>query len=118
MRIERKMNEKGKYSNLKQNIDDLFGDWLRVERKRKKEKRGESKMAKEFKIVCPNCGSDQIVANKKGWDPKKAVTGGLLFGIGGALIGGMGSSNDITITCLACGKKFKPGKGKKVWKKK
>lgn len=45
-------------------------------------------------IKCPKCGSTQLSANKKGW----TMTTGLI-----------GSSN-VLITCLKCGKQFKPGK--------
>lgn len=43
-------------------------------------------------IKCPRCGSDQVSANKKGW----SLTTGAI---------GM---NKIRITCLKCGKQFKP----------
>ena len=65
------------------------------------------------KITCPNCGSDQISANKKGFSGKKAVVGGLLTGGVGLLAGTVGS-NKVIITCLACGYEFKPGEGKLV----
>ena len=44
-------------------------------------------------IKCPRCGSEQISANKKGW----SLTTGLI------------GSNKIIITCLKCGKQFRPG---------
>jgi hypothetical protein len=44
-------------------------------------------------ICCPKCGSNQISANKRGW----------------TLTTGMIGSNKVLITCLNCGKQFKPG---------
>jgi hypothetical protein len=44
-------------------------------------------------MICPYCSSEQIHAEKRGW---KLTTG---------LIG----SRKIIITCLDCGKQFKPG---------
>ena len=64
-------------------------------------------------ITCPRCGSNQITANKKGFSGTKAVVGGLLTGGIGILAGTLGS-NSVKITCLACGKEFKPGDGKMV----
>jgi DNA-directed RNA polymerase subunit RPC12/RpoP len=61
------------------------------------------------KIRCPKCGSDNIYAYKKGFSTGRAVAGTVVGGIyAGALVGGIGS-NKIEITCLSCGKKFKPG---------
>lgn len=49
----------------------------------------------EQKVLCPKCGSAQIHAEKRGW---KWTTG--VFG-----------SGMVFITCLKCGRKFKPGEG-------
>lgn len=57
---------------------------------------------------CPMCGSTQLTANKKGYSLKKGVSGMALTGVIG-LLGGLFGSNDIIITCLACGNRFKPG---------
>ena len=59
-------------------------------------------------VKCPKCGSNQIVANKKGFSGKKAVVGGLLTGGIGLLAGTIGS-NKVKITCMACGNVFNPG---------
>lgn len=58
-------------------------------------------------IHCPKCGSTQISSNKKGFSGKKAVAGALLTGGVGVLAGTIGS-NDIEITCLACGNTWEP----------
>lgn len=58
-------------------------------------------------IHCPKCGSYQISANKKGFSGKKAVAGALLTGGVGVLAGTIGS-NDVEITCLACGEHWEP----------
>jgi rubredoxin len=60
------------------------------------------------KVTCPKCGSDQIVAGKKGFSGTKAVAGAVLTGGIGLLAGTIGS-NKIKITCLNCGHVFKPG---------
>ncbi len=61
-------------------------------------------------IHCPKCGSTQITANKKGFSGRKAVAGAVLTGGIGILAGTIGSKK-IIITCLNCGKQFKPGEG-------
>lgn len=62
-------------------------------------------------IICPNCHSDQLSTNQKGFSNNQAALG--LF-TGGALQGmayGMVDSGKIQITCLKCGNKFVPGGG-------
>jgi ribosomal protein S27E len=61
-------------------------------------------------IKCPKCGSTQLTANKKGFGLGKAAIGTLLAGPIG-LAGGFLGSNNVVITCLCCGNKFKPGEG-------
>ena|ERR1700749_5045809 len=61
-------------------------------------------------VLCPKCGSDQITANKKGFSGTKAIAGAALTG-GIGLLAGTAGSNKIQITCLSCGKQFKPGQG-------
>ena len=51
---------------------------------------------------CVKCGSEQIVADKKGFGAGKAVVGGLLLGPIG-LLGGCIGSNKMKVTCLNCG---------------
>jgi tellurium resistance protein TerD len=67
----------------------------------------ENKMSEEIK--CPQCGSTQIAAGKKGFGLGKAIGGGLLLGPVG-LLGGAIGKNKIVITCLKCGKQWRPGK--------
>ncbi|MFZ4401485.1 MAG: CFI-box-CTERM domain-containing protein [Bacteroidales bacterium] len=62
-------------------------------------------------IGCPKCGSTQLTTNEKGFSGGKAVAGAVLTG-GIGLLAGFHGKNKIIITCLACGKKFKPGEGK------
>lgn len=62
-------------------------------------------------VHCPQCGSTSLTTDKKGFSGKKAVAGALLTGGIGILAGTIGS-NKIVITCLNCGKQFKPGEGK------
>ncbi len=61
-------------------------------------------------ITCPKCGSAQLFAGKKGFSGKKAVAGAIVTGGIGVLAGTIGS-NQVLLTCLACGHKFKAGEG-------
>jgi len=74
-------------------------------------------MSEAFEIGCPKCGSTQITANKKGYSAGKALGGAFLTG-GIGLLAGFHGSSKVMITCLACGKKFKAGEGKKVYPEK
>lgn len=62
----------------------------------------------EDKLYCPNCGSSQLVANKKGFGAGKAVAGALLTGGVGLLAGFIGSGK-VKVTCLKCGCKWDAG---------
>ena len=68
-------------------------------------------MSDEEPIRCPRCGSTQLTANQKGFGLGKAVGGGLLLGPVG-LLGGFLGSKQVKLTCLKCGKQWKPGEGK------
>lgn len=57
---------------------------------------------------CPKCLSTSLTANKKGFGIGKAVVGGALVGPIGLVAGNIGRSN-VTVTCLNCGNRFKPG---------
>tara|TARA_Y100000588_G_C13794678_1_gene728180 strand:+ start:198 stop:548 length:351 start_codon:yes stop_codon:yes gene_type:complete len=59
-------------------------------------------------IKCPKCQSTQVTANKKGFSGTKALAGAAVAGGVGILAGTLGS-NKVEITCLNCGKQFKPG---------
>lgn len=63
-------------------------------------------------VRCPKCGSSQLTANKKGFSLGKAVAGGVLLVPIAGVATGMIGKNKIIITCLSCGKQFKPGKGR------
>ena len=60
-------------------------------------------------VQCPNCGSEQITADKKGFGLGKAVGGALLAGPVG-LLGGFLGSKKVIVTCLKCGNQWKAGK--------
>lgn len=64
---------------------------------------------KDDVVRCPKCGSTSITANKKGFSLAKGAAGVLTFGAYGVLTAGIGK-NKIIITCLKCGKQFKPGR--------
>ena len=61
-------------------------------------------------VCCPNCGSTQITANKKGFSLGKAIAGGIILTPIAGVATGMLGKNKIIITCLSCGKQFKPGR--------
>lgn len=75
-------------------------------RQRQREARDQRRAdAKEQGIAsCPRCGSTSLSVNKQGYGAGKAI----LFG---PLAGTIGM-NKLRITCLNCGYKFKPGKGR------
>lgn len=67
----------------------------------------------EKPIKCPKCGSTQIYINKRGFKTGRAITGGLITGniLAAVVAGGVGMNN-IQLTCLKCGNKFKPQEAK------
>lgn len=59
-------------------------------------------------VACPKCGSEQWTSNQKGFGAGKAIVGGLLTGGIGLLAGFLGSKK-VILTCLRCGKQWRPG---------
>jgi DNA-directed RNA polymerase subunit RPC12/RpoP len=57
---------------------------------------------------CPNCGSTQLLAAKKSFDPGWGCLGALLFGWWGLLLGLLGCG-EVELTCVKCGHTFAPG---------
>lgn len=123
-------NEYAKYNNL----DIITADDIKNEKKEQKEAEKQRKkelfekiMAsdpevsaipknttrytppQEKQVCCPKCGSTQLSANKKGVGLGKAAVGAIAVGPLGLVAGGIGK-NKVLITCLNCGKQFKPGK--------
>lgn len=62
-------------------------------------------------LCCPKCASRDLHAEHKGFSGGKALAGVLVTGGIGLLAGTIGS-RDTQITCLKCGKKFKPSEAK------
>ncbi|MEW9079818.1 TM2 domain-containing protein [Terrisporobacter glycolicus] len=58
---------------------------------------------------CPKCGSTSLTANKKGFGLIKGAAGVMVAGPVGVVAAGHGK-NKVIVTCLNCGKQFKPGK--------
>lgn len=58
-------------------------------------------------VCCPQCGSTQITAMKKGYGVGRAVLGTFIAGPIG-LLGGAIGSNDTVLTCMNCGCQFMP----------
>ncbi len=63
-----------------------------------------------LEIICPMCKSASLSANKENFSQTRAAIGAAAFGAQGMLYG-LGGSNNVVITCLACGYNFKPGEG-------
>ncbi len=68
-----------------------------------------NRFKEERTVSCPKCGSTQLTANKKGFSLGKAVAGGIILAPIAGVATGMIGKNKIIITCLNCGKQFKPG---------
>ena len=58
---------------------------------------------------CPYCGSTSLTANKKGYGVVKGAVGLTTVGVLGLGAGNIGRQK-VLVTCLNCGKQFKPGK--------
>lgn len=57
-------------------------------------------------VRCPKCGSDQISANQQGYGWVKGLIGGAVAPRG--LLAGFIGSRKVIVTCLNCGKQWKP----------
>lgn len=62
-------------------------------------------------IICPQCHSDQIHANQKGFNNNRAALGMVIGGALPAITFGALDSGKIVITCLRCAHQFEPGQG-------
>jgi hypothetical protein len=64
-------------------------------------------------VCCPKCGSNQITSNKRGYSGCSGCFWALLmFPIWPiAMLMGFSGSNTVLITCLNCGKQWRPGGG-------
>lgn len=60
-------------------------------------------------VRCPQCGGEQVSAQRKGFGFGKALVGGLTLGVAGIAAGAIGSGK-VKVTCLACGHSWTPGK--------
>jgi predicted RNA-binding Zn-ribbon protein involved in translation (DUF1610 family) len=68
-----------------------------------------NRKAADTTVRCPKCGSTSITANKKGFSLAKGALGVATVGVYGAVAAGHGK-NKVLVTCLNCGKQWKPGK--------
>lgn len=68
-----------------------------------------AKARKEGVAFCPKCGSTSLSANKQGFGVGKAVIGAKAVADPIGLVAGNIGKNKITVTCLNCGHKFRPG---------
>lgn len=62
-------------------------------------------------IECPKCGCTQVHSEKKGYDALSGVGGAILLGPLGLALGAA-DKDDVWLTCLDCGYKWKAGKPK------
>ena len=80
---------------------------FKTKRMLRDERRAEAKA--QGLASCPRCGSTSLSVNKKGFSAGQAYAG--MFTAGGILLGAVGM-NKLRVTCLNCGYRFKPGKGR------
>jgi|GEM_PF-6013632 len=61
-------------------------------------------------IACPRCGSNQVIANKKGFNVGQALVGGIASVATGGIgaVAGFWGSNEIRLNCLSCSNRWKP----------
>lgn len=85
----------------------------KASRQKRQVKERKQQAAAEGVACCPRCGSTSLSLNKKGFGGGKATAGMLAVGLGGAVAGTYGMNN-MKITCLNCGYKYKPGKKTRV----
>jgi hypothetical protein len=114
-----------KYENgsLGRSVSGLFAqqpyaaDWVQSpyqsKRQRERELRDERRADARAQGVacCPYCGSTSLAANKKGYGMGKGALGFSVIGPLGLAAGSIGRQK-VLVTCLNCGKRFKPGKGR------
>ena len=77
------------------------------------ERAKEAGIRAQQRVACPRCGSVEIHSAKRGYSAGTGSCGCCLLGPVGLILGLLGSS-DVTCTCLACGRKFKAGRGRVV----
>jgi DNA-directed RNA polymerase subunit M/transcription elongation factor TFIIS len=126
---ERSPSKRSKVTTPKQTAKQLreeIREMARQGRARKNDPKVQAGIAREIRhekavkqeqkaqeeIKCPQCGSTQVTAYRKGFGWGRALVGGVLTGGVGILAGFVGS-RDVQIVCLKCGKKFYPPKKKK-----
>ncbi|ACH40668.1 hypothetical protein Gbem_3676 [Citrifermentans bemidjiense Bem] len=108
---------------MSKSLDDLR-KWIEEEKKqselRLQELRERSSATEpepdDEPIRCPKCRSSQITAQRDGVSLSRAAVGGFLFGGAGMVTGGLGG-NKILITCLKCGKQWKPGQEQTIFER-
>ena len=89
-----------------------YHNWAKEEDAKKAERKkaqiGAIRASGDKPLSCPQCGSTQISAGKKGFGLGKAAAGGLLVGPAG-LLGGFIGSKKVMVTCLKCGFSWRAG---------
>ena len=92
-------------------LDDL-PDWESKKTKQKRQAEERKRQAAAAGVACcPYCGSTSLAANKKGYGIGKGVVGAWAVGPIGLAAGNIGRQK-VMVTCLNCGRQFKPGKGR------
>ena len=92
---------------LKKNIDIKIEPKLSKRQEEKKYQKERLKQLKRDHIpYCPKCKSTSLTYQNKKLSIGRAVTGGILFGGDGAILGGLTSKKGY-VKCLNCGHKWK-----------
>lgn len=98
-------------NNIKTNNNEIIE--CNIERKlskRQEEKKYQKERLKQLKRdhipYCPKCKSTSLTYQNKKLSLGRAVTGGILFGSDGAILGGLTSKKGY-VKCLNCGHKWK-----------
>ena len=110
--IIRLIFDKDYISNYKRctSLKEDFKEEIRYQQKKAIIEQENRQYKASCQVCCPNCGSTQITANKKGFSLGKAIAGGIILTPIAGVATGMLGKNKIIITCLSCGKQFKPGR--------
>lgn len=96
--------------DLQEATEDLKEAWhdakLKIAPERTTIEDRKKKHAAQGVVYCPKCGSTSVQYEGRNFSAGNAVAGGLLFGLGGELLG-IGTGKKVLLVCLNCGKKWK-----------
>lgn len=98
---------KKKHPEMKE-IMDFFSDKVPVIKAREdfQKKAQEIRQEDPDIILCPKCNSKQVMYGNQKLSVGRAVVGGAMFGVAGAVLGGV-SGKKVQFKCLKCGYTWK-----------